>query len=61
MIKNVLESTLITIPNSVIMFQNCKKGDKKLSAIIRICKFMSLKRRRGLMESSVESLGIDVL
>ena len=31
-----------------------KKADRKLSALTRICKFMSLKRRRVLMEYFIE-------
>ena len=33
----------------------CEKAGKKLSALTRICKFMSLERRRTLMKSFIES------
>ena len=32
----------------------CKKADKKLSALTRICKFMSFEQRRTLMKSFIE-------
>ena len=33
----------------------CKKAGRKLSALTRICKFMSLERRRTLMKAFIES------
>ena len=38
------------------ILQQRKKADRKLSALIRICKFMSLNRRRVLMKSFIESV-----
>ena len=37
------------------ILKQCKKVGKKLSALTRICKFMSLKRRSVLMKSVIES------
>ena len=37
------------------ILKQCKKADTKLSALTRICKFMSLRRRRALMKSFIES------
>ena len=38
------------------ILQQRKKADRKLSALIRICKFTSLNRRRVLMKSFIESV-----
>ena len=38
------------------ILQQCKKADRKLSALTRICKFMSLNHRRVLMKSFIESV-----
>ena len=48
------------------ILKQCKKAGRKLSALTRICKFMSLRRRRVLMRSFIESqfvlsLSMDVL
>ena len=37
------------------VLNQCKKAGRNLSALIRICKFMSLERRRTLMKSFIES------
>ena len=37
------------------ILKECKKTDRKLSALTRTCKFMSLERRRVLMKSFIES------
>ena len=37
------------------VLNQCKKAGRKLSALTRICKFMSLERRRTLMKSFIES------
>ena len=37
------------------ILKQCKKAGGKLSALTRICKFMSLERRRVLMKSFIES------
>ena len=37
------------------ILKQCKKAGKKLSALTRICKFMSLRRRRVLMRTFIES------
>ena len=37
------------------VLSQCKKADRNLSALIRICNFMSLERRRTLMRSFIES------
>ena len=37
------------------ILKQCKKAGTKLSALTRICKFMSLRRRRVLMKSFIES------
>ena len=37
------------------ILNQCKKAGRKLSALTRICKFMSLERRRTLMKSFIES------
>ena len=37
------------------ILKHCKKAGRKLSALTRICKFMSLRRRRVLMKSFIES------
>ena len=37
------------------ILKQCKKSGRKLSALTRICKFMSLRRRRVLMRTFIES------
>ena len=37
------------------ILKQCKKAGRKLSALTRICKFMSLESRRVLMKSLIES------
>ena len=37
------------------VWNQCKKACRKLSALTRICKFLSLERRRPLMKSFIES------
>ena len=37
------------------ILKQCKKADRKLSALTRICKFTSLRRWRVLMKSFIES------
>ena len=37
------------------VFNQCKKVGRKLSVLTRICKFMSLERRRTLMKSFIKS------
>ena len=37
------------------VLNQCKKAGRNLSALTRICKFMSLERRRTLMKSFIES------
>ena len=37
------------------VLNQCKKAGRKLCAFTRICKFMSLKQRRTLMKSFIES------
>ena len=37
------------------VLNQCKQAGRKLNALTRICKFMSLERRRTLMKSFIES------
>ena len=37
------------------ILKQCKKAGRNLSALTRICKFMSFRRRRVLMKSFIES------
>ena len=39
----------------IYVLNQCKKAGRKLSALTRICKFMSLERRRTLMKFFIES------
>ena len=54
------QKLLVTIIDRNLSFEKyvlnqCKKVDRKISALTRICKFMSLKRRRTFMKSFIES------
>ena len=43
------------LKSSHYILKQCKKAGRKLSALTRICKFMSLEYRRFLIKSFIES------